>query len=533
MNAPFFVLTSDIDWASDACIADMAETVAGYDVRPVFMATGESAVLRRLHKEGRIELGIHPNFLAGSSHGATEKAVIEHMMSLYPDATTYRTHSFVENSHITLALRARGFTYDSNLGLHLQRNLQPLRHWSGLTRFPVFWEDDVYWRHNKGVYDLDAIWDDFMSPGLKVLSVHPVNFALNIPDAEGYAAIRSRIPSLTAEDIAKLRFKGPGTRDFVLKLVERLREQKIRVHTLAELYRDWNPWTASKPAGSGGRGEKISEADYQSYRGADATQRQQQLKAIFERRDATDRYATSRDYNMRELEIQGIGQGLPQGDILDLGCGNGYTLIALSKTHPGRRMVGVDYSENLIKGAKLLAEKEGATQPIEWVCADAITYVKNLPDKSVDGVITERFLINMPDDGVQRAIIRDIHRVLRPGGRLMMCEGSMEGFRGLNDLRVAVGLDPILERSADNPAAIRFEDKEIERFVTEEAGFRLLGKFGMSLYFTISRVLNPLLVAPQQPKFDAPINDLAGFVQSKQALDPGIGSSVVWLLERV
>jgi SAM-dependent methyltransferase len=186
----------------------------------------------------------------------------------------------------------------------------------------------------------------------------------------------------------------------------------------------------------------------------------------------------------------------------------------------------------LIKGAKLLAEKEGAAEPLNFVCADAIAYVKNLPDKSIDGVITERFLINMPDEGVQRAIIRDIHRVLRPGGRFMMCEGSMEGFRGLNDLRSAVGLDPILERSADNPAAIRFEDKEIERFVTEEAGFRLLGKFGMSLYFTVSRVLHPLLAAPRPPKFDAPINDLAGLLQSKLTLDPGIGSNVVWLLER-
>jgi len=89
-----------------------------------------------------------------------------------------------------------------------------------------------------------------------------------------------------------------------------------------------------------------------------------------------------------------------------------------------------------------------------------------------------------------------IQAALRPGGVLLMGEGSEEGFESLNDLRVRLGLPAIPSTSADNVSAIRFREAEMEVAVARR-GFSLDAKKGFSQFFTITRVLHPLLVLPQ------------------------------------
>jgi hypothetical protein len=108
----------------------------------------------------------------------------------------------------------------------------------------------------------------------------------------------------------------------------------------------------------------------------------------------------------------------------------------------------------------------------------------------------------------------------------------MDGFNELNKLRAAFGLDVILENSADNLSSLRFDDGAIEQYVTKELGFILVAKHGFSLFFSITRVLHPVLVVPQQPTFNARINDLARKLQEKVPLTAGIGSNVLWVLDK-
>jgi hypothetical protein len=44
--------------------------------------------------------------------------------------------------------------------------------------------------------------------------------------------------------------------------------------------------------------------------------------------------------------------------------------------------------------------------------------------------------------------------------------------------------------------------------------------------------LHPLLVAPQDPRFDAPINEFAREIQARTDFMPGIGSNTLWVLEK-
>jgi SAM-dependent methyltransferase len=168
----------------------------------------------------------------------------------------------------------------------------------------------------------------------------------------------------------------------------------------------------------------------------------------------------------------------------------------------------------------------------KFLCTDAIEYIKNTEADSINYVITERFIQNMPRVEVQKAIIKEIYRILKPEGRLLMCEGSAEGFNALNELREAVGLNRIPETSSDNITAIRIEDKDFESYAINELGFKFKAKNGFSSFFVMSRVLHPLLVAPQRPRFDAKINEYARLVQKNMPYEVGYGSNVLWVFEK-
>ncbi|HVN85468.1 MAG TPA: class I SAM-dependent methyltransferase [Candidatus Binatia bacterium] len=288
-------------------------------------------------------------------------------------------------------------------------------------------------------------------------------------------------------------------------------------------------------ASDAGRVTIHSEDAYHRYRTMTEQEKQDFVRREYEQRNAADPYATSRDYNARELEIAAIRAGLgTPGKLLDLGCGNGYTLISLGEALAGWDFQGIDFAPNLIAGAnQLLAERRARLKSVpQFLERDALVYLADMPDASLDYVLTERFIQNMPTEAVQVDVLRQIRRILRPGGLLLMCEGSNDGFEALNDIREQMGLKRIPSTSPENVSAIRFDDQAIERIATTELGYVLRSKMGFSTFFLIARVLHPLLVAPESPRFDAPINNLARDLQMHAPMLPGFGSNVLWILEK-
>ena len=76
----------------------------------------------------------------------------------------------------------------------------------------------------------------FFTPGLKVVNVHPFMFALNIPDAEFYERAKPLIPTLNVRQAAEFAHTGPGARDFVCDMIERVLARGSRFQTLSEVY---------------------------------------------------------------------------------------------------------------------------------------------------------------------------------------------------------------------------------------------------------------------------------------------------------
>ena len=236
-DRPVFVLTADVEWASDFCIDALASFANDRHITPTLFVTHKSHAIAALQAQRRVELGIHLNFMPGSSHGAEPQAVVENLLDIVPRPVATRSHHYLDSSAICRALTNKGLRVDSNLCLLLQPRLEPLLHWSGLLRLPCFWEDDVHWERGLP-WDLNRLREAFLTPGLKVLNVHPFMFALNIPNRDFYAHHKPLIPMLDASIARRLRFEGQGTATFLAALVDLVHAQGLGFTTLSQLVAD-------------------------------------------------------------------------------------------------------------------------------------------------------------------------------------------------------------------------------------------------------------------------------------------------------
>lgn len=465
LEGPCYVFTSDVDWAPESMIEGCLE--AHRDVPLTMFATHPSEALRH-----RRHVGVHPNFRSGSTQGSSPAEVIQYVKTL-SDGDFYRCHGFYEDTNISVQLKNSGYVFDSNLALHLQDYVIPLRHQSGTTRYPVTLEDDYLLRETG--LNWEKIRAHLDAPGLKIFNFHPIHITLNTPSLDYYEAHRGN-PE---------RYSGEGAATTLDKIIDYVEDNPgLGAHYLDDLHRN------------------LSEP----YSDLAADERVHAVKTRYDELDNADPYATSRDHNLRELEIDFILANIkPGAKILDLGCGNGYTDIRMA-LNMDVDVTGLDISPNMIAGAHKLEQQ---FSPLRGSVFFAITDCRTIPypDNQLDTVITERFLLNLPDGETQRRVIAEIHRVLKPGGTYIMVEGSLDGLEALNELRERVGLKPIPNRSGDNVSAIKFRESELEQWLAPM--FNIQGKTHWGNYYLISRVVHPLMTAPEEPRFNSPINGIA------------------------
>jgi SAM-dependent methyltransferase len=122
--------------------------------------------------------------------------------------------------------------------------------------------------------------------------------------------------------------------------------------------------------------------------------------------------------------------------ILDVGCGNGLTLSTLRERFPEAELAGIDYSAEMVE----LARSRGIPG-----CRIEAGDVRALGEDnaSADLAVSERCVINLLDDQDQARALRELRRVLRPGGFCLFIEGFQEGIDNLNAARAEFGLEPI------------------------------------------------------------------------------------------
>jgi SAM-dependent methyltransferase len=111
--------------------------------------------------------------------------------------------------------------------------------------------------------------------------------------------------------------------------------------------------------------------------------------------------------------------------LLDLGCGRGAVLLAAAKRLPRGRAIGVDLwradqTDNSAQATVTNSELENVADRVELHTADMTALP--LPDESVDVVVSNLAIHNIPTSAGRRQALDHAVRVLRPGGRLAIAD---------------------------------------------------------------------------------------------------------------
>lgn len=187
-------ITLDVDWAPDFAIDFVASLLLEAGVPATWFITHDSPALARLRSHVELfELGIHPNFLPGSSHGSSESAVLSHMMDIVPEARVVRTHGLVQSSNLLgRIVDETPIRVDASLFMPHARELDAVvYHWGEgkkLVRVPYMWEDDFEMVRPDGIWDLSAMMA--RGSGLMVMDFHPLHVYLNSIDLSAYRGLR-------------------------------------------------------------------------------------------------------------------------------------------------------------------------------------------------------------------------------------------------------------------------------------------------------------------------------------------------------
>ncbi len=110
----------------------------------------------------------------------------------------------------------------------------------------------------------------------------------------------------------------------------------------------------------------------------------------------------------------------PSEHVLDVGTGRGVVALPAAE-HVGRngKVIGIDLSEGMLARAQAKAERAGLGDQVEFRRMDAETL--ELEDQSFDAALSLFALFHFPNP---LSAIKEMFRVLRPNGRLVLAVGS-------------------------------------------------------------------------------------------------------------
>jgi len=137
----------------------------------------------------------------------------------------------------------------------------------------------------------------------------------------------------------------------------------------------------------------------------------------------------------RDVLLSLCKQISPVEVMLDCGCGDGEFTARIARTVKAKRVIGIDVVPEQIEKAK--------TKGIEGIICN-LDKGLNVPDASVDMLIANQVIEHVADtDG----LIKEFHRVLKPGGYLILGTPNLSAFT--NILFLIVGKQPTIVEVSD------------------------------------------------------------------------------------
>jgi ubiquinone/menaquinone biosynthesis C-methylase UbiE len=146
--------------------------------------------------------------------------------------------------------------------------------------------------------------------------------------------------------------------------------------------------------------------------------------------------------HLHRLVLDELREG---GTIVDVGCGTGRSAIALARLRPDATVIGVDGDPEIL----LFARAKAGAQHVQWI--EGLADTLPIGDATADRVVLSLVLHHLPPAG-KRAALREVSRVLRPGGRLAVADwGPPRGVAprvGFALLRVLDGVENTRDHAA-------------------------------------------------------------------------------------
>jgi SAM-dependent methyltransferase len=103
----------------------------------------------------------------------------------------------------------------------------------------------------------------------------------------------------------------------------------------------------------------------------------------------------------------------PADHVVEVGCGAGRMTRAIARRVA--RVTAVDVSPRMLEIAR---EENPELADVEWVLGDGST-LRGIPDASADVCLSHIVFQHLPDPGLTLGYVREMGRVLRPGGQAL------------------------------------------------------------------------------------------------------------------
>lgn len=133
---------------------------------------------------------------------------------------------------------------------------------------------------------------------------------------------------------------------------------------------------------------------------------------------------------------------LPGHRVLDIGCGTGTLVIQIKQLYPDADVVGLDPDPKALARARRKATRASVSVQFDQGFADTLPY----PDASIDCVLSS-FMFHHLQGNEKEGMLREVRRVLRPGGTLNLLDfdGPDAGANGF-----LMRLPPLRHHLRDN-----------------------------------------------------------------------------------
>lgn len=183
------------------------------------------------------------------------------------------------------------------------------------------------------------------------------------------------------------------------------------------------------------------------------------------------------DLSWRRKAIRRFQKDAPR-TVLDVATGTGDMAILAARLLRPERIVGIDISEKMLEIGRKKVEKEELGTKIELVGGDGETI--NFPDHSFDGVMVAFGVRNF--EHLEKGL-REILRVLKPGGQLVVLEFSqprLPGVRSLYNLYMGLVAPQMARLFRQNKKAYQYLNQSARAFPDRQRFDDILKQTGYS-----------------------------------------------------